>query len=192
MQSTCKMFGLQKVVSADTCSADREGFGSYTAADVGFIVLTFTSRCTWPLWRLVVVDYFPPQGERCRYHVKEQPCTARGAFLMSWFEQMKWIPTSKPSPFFCEGKVAVASLTFTNESIHSTHTLICSLHFSYPALETALGISEKSQFLISFWQAVFYFQQQDLCMNNLLSSYWYQAVLRRLCWIESYRASGSK
>lgn len=136
---------------------------------------------------------FPPQGEWCRYHVKEQPCTARGAFLMSWLEQMKWIPTSKPSPFFWEGKVAVALQTFNNESIHSTHTLTCSLRFSYPALETALGISEKSQFLISFWQAVFYFQQQeDLCTNNLLSNYWYQAVLRRLCWIESYRASGSK
>jgi len=45
--------------------------------------------------------------------------------------------------------VAVVSLTFADESIQSVRALLRSFSFSYPVLETALGISEKSQFFIS-------------------------------------------
>lgn len=74
---------------------------------------------------------------------------------------MKQIPTSKLSPVFSEGKVAIPSLTFTNTSIQLMQALKCSLRFSYPVLETALGISKRSQIFISLWQAVFYFKQQE-------------------------------
>lgn len=52
--------------------------------------------------------------------------------------------------------MAVVSLTFADESIQSVRALLRSFSFSYPVLETALGISEKSQFFISLWQAVFF------------------------------------
>lgn len=52
----------------------------------------------------------------------------------------------------------------SNTNIQLIQAFKCSLSSSYPVLETALGISKRSQIFISLWQAVFYFKQQEcLC-----------------------------
>ena len=44
--------------------------------------------------------------------------------------------------------------------------LLCSLNFSYPVLETALGISKRSQIFVSSWQAVFYLKSKEIFVHE--------------------------
>lgn len=146
MQSIHNVFKLQKEGCAEMCSADREVLCLQVVANRQDL-LHWPSLLGAPgnhegLYQWMVFPYREnntdtvPRSSRGE-SARAKPSPVWGAFLMSWSKQMKGIPTSKLSPFFSEGKVAVLSLTFTNTSIQLMQDFKCSLSFSYPVLETA-------------------------------------------------------
>lgn len=129
--------------------------------DLHFLVHLVTVKVCISEW----ANCFSLLGEQQRYHAEEQlqqkcrakPSPAQDCFLLSWSKKREGIPTSALSPLFSEGKVALPFLAFTNTSIQLMQALNSSLSFSYPILETALGISKRSQVFICYMTRWFLF-----------------------------------
>lgn len=143
----------------------------------GVIAVTFTSGhagnheglCQW------VGELSVPTGSTT--HTVPWSCPGEGAgdepslawcdSFMSWSKQMKWIVTSKISPLF----LGQGSYSLSKTSSQLMQAFKCSPSFSYPVLETTLGICKRSQIFISLWQGVFYFKEQGgLCAWKICSA----------------------